>query len=259
MPKTESFEFGEELELPLDEAVEQPVAAEPEPEPAPVPDPAPEPEPEPQPGAEEPAPEPEPTVDDLRGELARTRHDLDQLMGVLRAAQETAAPAEEPPPAAAPAAPLFSEEEYVEAMSDHGAMLTLAEKIQERAQSRTVEHMQKALPSVIAKVVEFELKAREVKQKTDQFFRDHPALMDDRKRVGEVCQRLATEHADDPDWDLDRLYAETAKEAYRRFGIRPPDATPSPGAAPVPGARRPQGSGVRRNPIADQIMAMEDL
>jgi len=258
MPKTENFEFGEELELPLDDATEPAVTETPEPELAPEPEPQPAPEPEPTAEPAEDAPEAEPTVEDLRGELARTRHDLDQLMGVLRAAQETAAPAEEPPPAAA-AAPLFSEEEYVEAMSDHGAMLTLAEKIQERAQSRTVEHMQKALPSVIAKVVEFELKAREVKQKTDQFFRDHPALMDDRRRVGEICQRLAIEYADDPDWDLDRLYAETAKEAYRRFGIRPPDATPSPGAAPVPGARRPQGSGVRRNSIADQIMAMEDL
>lgn len=144
--------------------------------------------------------------------------------------------------------------EYEKAFEDPKVMT----EVMQRVESNAVGKILKTLPQVINNVVKAQI---EVQTKAAKFYADNDDLTKDltpeqvverKKFIGYVANDVSGKN---PDWGLDKLFAELSKEVKVRLGMKAATAQP-PGPAQPPkkgGARMPVQPASVATPLETEI------
>lgn len=196
-------------------------------------EPAPETQPETEPEAEpemEPAPEPEPEpkpeepdlAEQLRLENEQLRLSLNDLAKRIRTPQ--APPRTEASPQPAPTQPVTTKAEaeaiIAELVTDEEADLLIDKpkevlvKLANRLLKAAEEKVMSRIPSVVDSVARHQIA---MYQKGLEFYRKNSDL----EKYEDFCVLTATQiEAENPDWNVDKIYEETAKLVRERLGLK---------------------------------------
>lgn len=87
-------------------------------------------------------------------------------------------------------------------------------KLLNQANQMAIQHVQKAIPKVIQANVAQQIQLQET---VSSFYSENDDLKPHRTFVGKVSERIMSEH---PDWSMQKVLEETAKEARKRLKLK---------------------------------------
>ena len=96
-----------------------------------------------------------------------------------------------------------------------------------------------------------------LKKKVDVFYKDNKDLLPFRKAVSTVYEELASKN---PDWDLDKMFIETEKEARSRLELhKKASSTTAPTTAAPKGAKFAKVKGIKTKPKPDASPLLSEI
>lgn len=154
---------------------------------------------------EEPEDEPvDPRIAKLEAKLEQTEQALEDLRSQRQ--EETEERSDEP------VRFIESEEEAEELLNDPMKLNDLLNRVLQKGRELAMKDVPPAVLNSVNRTMT-------IKDRAQEFYREHPELAEHKEFVGYIANSLSHKYSDDPE-GLDKLFAETAKEAKRRLNIK---------------------------------------
>lgn len=155
-------------------------------------------------------------VAELRGQLEAVREQLNSV-----ATAQRPKPVEEPPKKEEP---LFESGQLLDVLEDETKFLGMMQRFAEKVERATTERILRGLPDVVSgHIVRHNTMQEEVKK----FYDSNPELVEVKQFVVQVANKVNEEH---PEWDVPKVFAETAIRAKKALGlnVKPTEAAARP-------------------------------
>lgn len=165
----------------------------------------------------------EPAEEDKDELIKRLRTQVEELSGRPAAGQPAEEqPAEEQPTEEQPAETgeknYFDQLDFEEVIESPEKLNKVLNAVASAARNEAVQQaVQQTLQSVPGLVVNYVKRHSEIKTLVDDFYDANPDLKGFKKTVGAVANEL---HSKNPDWDMQKVFEESAKEARKTLGLK---------------------------------------
>jgi|GEM_PF-4301616 hypothetical protein len=112
---------------------------------------------------------------------------------------------------------LGDDEDYDDIVRDPSKLNSILNKVYKKglevARTKIIEQVTRSIPDIVKENVRINT---ELKSLTDKFYKDNPDLANFKPSVAAVGEEILSKH---PNWSLEKVFAETGKEAKRRLKL----------------------------------------